>query len=143
MVVLVNCVDFFVLLYLLFLSTYPSEYKTRTTGKIKNKKIFPFSTDGFKVIRREFDNVLIPIDERVRYDENILMVYGAILSTILFTKKYSTRIKRVRNTVFQISDKNVICRNTITVIIINVIMSNALMVDDLFITILLIIVFQS
>lgn len=52
-----------------------AEYKTVSSGKIKNKKIFSFSTDGFKVIGREFDNVLIPIDDRVRYVNNALKVH--------------------------------------------------------------------
>ena len=53
-----------------------AEYKTIATGRIKNKKIFPFSTDGFRVIGREFDNVLIPIAERFRYFDNHLNIYG-------------------------------------------------------------------
>lgn len=55
-----------------YVSIEVPQYKTRSTGSIKNQKIFPFSTDGFNVIGREFDNVLIPIDDRVQYVSNEL-----------------------------------------------------------------------
>lgn len=55
-----------------YVSIEVPQYKTRSTGNIKNQKIFPFSTDGFNVIGREFDNVLIPIDDRVQYVSNEL-----------------------------------------------------------------------
>lgn len=44
---------------------------TAWSGTIYNEKIYD-SKDGFKVIGREYDNVLIPIDERVYYDKNLL-----------------------------------------------------------------------
>ncbi|EOH91016.1 DNA/RNA helicase domain-containing protein [Enterococcus pallens] len=49
-----------------------AQYRTRQTGAVKNKKINSSSLDGFKVIGREFDNVLIPIDNRVSYSNNKL-----------------------------------------------------------------------
>lgn len=51
------------------------QYRTVTAGTIKNKKINSYSLDGFTVIGREFDNVLIPIDNRVSYDNNNKLIY--------------------------------------------------------------------
>lgn len=48
-----------------------ASYTTRS-GITYNKKIHD-SKDGFKVIGREYDNVLIPIDERVYYENNSLI----------------------------------------------------------------------
>lgn len=52
------------------------QYTTVSTKTIKYKKIFPFSTDGFKVIGREYDNVLIPLDDRINYVFNKLSFYN-------------------------------------------------------------------
>ncbi|MDT2877060.1 DNA/RNA helicase domain-containing protein [Lactococcus lactis] len=56
-----------------YISIEVPQYKTVQTGTIKNKKIFPFSLDGFTVIGREYDNVLIPIDSRILYKDNKLI----------------------------------------------------------------------
>ena len=45
---------------------------TAKSGITYNQKIHD-SEDGFDVIGREYDNVLIPIDERVRYINNVLI----------------------------------------------------------------------
>lgn len=44
---------------------------TAWSGITYNEKIYD-SKDGFNVIGREYDNVLIPIDERVYYDKHLL-----------------------------------------------------------------------
>lgn len=50
-----------------------ASYKTKTTGTIYNEKIYTDSKDGFTVIGREYENVLIPIDCRTSYVGNKLV----------------------------------------------------------------------
>ena len=49
------------------------QYKTRMSGSIKNKKIQINSEDGFTTIGREYDKVLIPMDERINYSANNIL----------------------------------------------------------------------
>ncbi|WP_449260415.1 DNA/RNA helicase domain-containing protein [Enterococcus casseliflavus] len=74
------------------------QYKTVQTGAIKNKKINPSSLDGFKVIGREFDNVLIPIDNRVSYSNNKLtFTHGENYYPYLSVNGLFQAITRVKN----------------------------------------------
>lgn len=50
-----------------------AEYRAKTTNNLNNKKIYEYSLDGFKVIGREYDNVVIPLDSRVSYVNNRLV----------------------------------------------------------------------
>lgn len=50
-----------------YVSIEVPQYRTRTSNVLKNPKIFSDSLDGFNVIGREFDNVVIPIDDRAYY----------------------------------------------------------------------------
>lgn len=49
-----------------------ASYRTVTTGTIYNKKIYSSSKDGFTVIGREYENVIVPIDGRTYYNSNKL-----------------------------------------------------------------------
>ena len=49
-----------------------ASYRTVTTGTIYNKKIYSSSKDGFTVIGREYENVIVPIDGRTYYNRNKL-----------------------------------------------------------------------
>lgn len=81
-----------------YVSIEVPQYKTRSTGNIKNQKIFPFSTDGFNVIGREFDNVLIPIDDRVQYVSNELKFnHGENYYPYLASNGLFQAITRVKN----------------------------------------------
>lgn len=50
-----------------------ASYKTKATGTTYNEKIKSDSKDGFTVIGREYENVIIPIDDRTIYIENKLV----------------------------------------------------------------------
>lgn len=50
-----------------------AQYRAITTNNLHNKKIYEYSLDGFKVIGREYDNVVIPLDSRVSYVNNRLV----------------------------------------------------------------------
>lgn len=50
-----------------YVSIEVPQYRTRTSNVLKNPKIFSGSLDGFQVLGREFDNVVIPIDNRAYY----------------------------------------------------------------------------
>ena len=52
-----------------------AEYRAKTTNNLNNEKIYEYSLDGFKVIGREYDNVVIPLDSRVSYVNNRLVFY--------------------------------------------------------------------
>lgn len=81
-----------------YVSIEVPQYKTRSTGNIKNQKIFTFSTDGFNVIGREFDNVLIPIDDRVQYVSNELKFnHGENYYPYLASNGLFQAITRVKN----------------------------------------------
>ncbi|MHB9952520.1 DNA/RNA helicase domain-containing protein [Ligilactobacillus murinus] len=51
-----------------------AEYTTVTSRKKKRKQLLSNSENGFTVIGREYDNVLIPIDERINYTEDAKLV---------------------------------------------------------------------
>lgn len=51
-----------------------TEYLTKTTRTLKRKKTFKLSTDVHSAIGREYDNVLVPMDEHFEYDENARLV---------------------------------------------------------------------
>jgi Uncharacterized conserved protein (DUF2075). len=51
-----------------------AEYTTVTSRKKKRKQLLSNSENGFTVIGREYDNVLIPIDERINYNEDAKLV---------------------------------------------------------------------
>ncbi|GAB6683373.1 DNA/RNA helicase domain-containing protein [Streptococcus uberis] len=55
-----------------YVSIEVAQFTSFINGEIHNKKIFSESLDGFTVIGREFDNVVIPIDSRVKYHNNKL-----------------------------------------------------------------------
>ncbi len=48
----------------------PTEYRTKSTYSLKRKKLFSFSLDVHKTIGREYDKVLIPLDNNFYYDNN-------------------------------------------------------------------------
>lgn len=50
-----------------------AQYRARSTDILHNEKIYVGSLDGFKVIGREYDNVLIPLDSRISYEDNKLI----------------------------------------------------------------------
>lgn len=89
-----------------YISIEVPQYKTVQTGTIKNKKIYPFSLDGFTVIGREYDNVLLPIDSRILYENNKLIFnhsenYFPYLATNGFFQAI-TRVKK--NLLFVVID---------------------------------------
>ena len=51
-----------------------AEYTTVSTRVKKRKQILSDSENGFTVIGREYDNVLIPIDERIHYNEDARLI---------------------------------------------------------------------
>lgn len=51
-----------------------AEYTTVSSKVKKRKQILSDSENGFTVIGREYDNVLIPIDERVYYNEDAKLI---------------------------------------------------------------------
>lgn len=51
-----------------------AEYTTVVSRVKKRKQILSDSENGFTVIGREYDNVLIPIDERVYYNEDAKLI---------------------------------------------------------------------
>lgn len=51
-----------------------AEYTTVASRVKKRNQILSDSENGFTVIGREYDNVLIPIDERVYYDEDAKLI---------------------------------------------------------------------
>jgi hypothetical protein len=55
-----------------FVSIEVPEFKSKIDFVIHNKKINNNSLDGFKVIGREYDNVIIPLDNRAFYFNNKL-----------------------------------------------------------------------
>lgn len=55
-----------------YVSIEVPQYKTRESKILKNPKIYSNSLDGFTVIGREFDNVVVPMDTRVNYYDNKL-----------------------------------------------------------------------
>ena len=50
-----------------------AQYRAKTTKNLHNKKIYEYSLDAFRVIGREYDNVVIPLDSRVSYVNNRLI----------------------------------------------------------------------
>ena len=50
-----------------------AQYRARSTDILHNERIYVGSLDGFKVIGREYDNVLIPLDSRISYEDNKLI----------------------------------------------------------------------
>lgn len=51
-----------------------AEYTTVSTRVKKRKQILSDSENGFTVIGREYDNVLIPIDERIHYNQDARLI---------------------------------------------------------------------
>ena len=51
-----------------------ADYTTVSSGKKKREQIFPNSKNGFSVIGREYNNVLIPIDDRIGYNEDARLI---------------------------------------------------------------------
>ena len=51
-----------------------AEYTTVFSKVKKRKQILSDSENGFTVIGREYDNVLIPIDERICYNEDAKLI---------------------------------------------------------------------
>lgn len=50
-----------------------AQYRAKTTNNLHNKKVYEYSLDAFRVIGREYDNVVIPLDSRVSYVNNRLI----------------------------------------------------------------------
>ena len=80
-----------------YVSIEVASYKTKTTGVIYNEKINSDSKDGFTVIGREYENVLIPIDSRTSYVGNELVFsYNGFYYPYLGTNGLFQAITRVK-----------------------------------------------
>jgi len=53
-----------------FVSIELTEYRTKTTGRLKRKHVFEGSKSVHSVIGKEYDKVIVPIDEYFKYDEH-------------------------------------------------------------------------